>query len=599
MPISFDKTTAQILLIDDDEIVRIFYQSLLQQAGYGVTVASSGEEGIGLLKKNPFDLLIVDIHLGGMDGIELLRKAKERDPDLEVIIITADATIESTLQAIEADAFDYLIKTDNRMPDAILHRVKKALHKRWLVKENKALIRNLSRREKELEKNVFRIKELLGFINSVNASRNMAELIDRLQTDLCGMLGVRLYSIFLYDREAKVLRLFSSTHAMPAVRLPDGQDRPTGENLVITPGQRKESLMDEVITRRKAVVIDDFSQSRYSRDPDNQSVERYLSPSVISIPLFSGRRLIGVLNVNGKINGVKTFTADDVQFVSILGENLAAAIHNHLLMDELKQKVVALDASLSQLKMAQDRLVQTEKLAAMSVLVAGVAHEIKNPLNAMVLTIENLDDVLKLKACPPVSVSHCGHAEEVNRVYSLCRKYGGMLRTEIGRLKKLVEDFLDFTRSPMLKSEPVNLSEAIEAALTNLEPEIIKGGVQIARKVGRRLPPVSGDRDGLHRVLVNLLLNAVQAMPYGGTLTVAAGVKSDRLFITVRDTGTGISKENLPRVFDPFFTTKAGGVGLGLSLVYKTVQAMGGEIKLDSAKGQGTEVLLTFPLKRD
>lgn len=583
---------SQILLIDDEEVVRTFYRSLLQAAGHEVLVASTGEEGLDLLRRTPFDLLIVDIRLGGMDGIEVLKAAKAMDPDLEVILITANATLESTLQAIESGAFDYLIKTDRQMPDVILHRVQKALHKRQLVKENKTLIHNLSLREKELEKNVRRITELVSFINAVNASRNMNELIGRLRTDLCSILGVRLYSIFFYDREARLLRLLSSTHTMSA-------GRPAGENLVITPGQREGSLMDEVITRRQAVVVDDFSTSRYFSDPANQNVRHYLTPSVISVPLFSGRRLIGILNVNDKINGGQLFTTDDVQFVSILSENLSAAIHNHLLMDELKQKIGALDASLIQLKDTQDHLVQTEKLAALSVLVAGVAHEIKNPLNAMVLTVENMEDVLKLKACPPPEAPHCTHAEEVNRVYSLCRKYSGMLRTEIGRLRKLVEDFLDFTRTPLLKSESVDPCEVIETALANLEPEWSKAGIQVVRRLGRRLPRISGDPHGIYRVILNLLLNAVQAMPNGGTLTVTVGVRSENLLITIRDTGVGIAKEHLPRVFDPFFTTKTGGVGLGLSLVYKTVQAMGGEIKLNSAKGRGTEVLLTFPLRRD
>lgn len=576
---------AQILLIDGEEVVETFYRSLFQGTGYQVSVASSGEEGLELLRRTPFDLLIVDIHLAGIDGIEVLRVAKAMDPDLEVILITADVTLESSLRAIQSGAFDYLIKTDQQMPDKILHSVTKALHKRRLVKENKALIHDLSLREKELEKNVRRIKDLLGFINAVNASRDMTELINRLRTDLCGLLGVRLCSIFLYDREARVLRLLASTHA--------------GEHGVVTPGQREGSLMDEVITHRRVVVVDDFPRSRYSSDPANQNLQRYLSPSVISVPLFSGRRLIGVLNVNDKVNGEKTFTTDDVQFVSILGENLAAAIHNHLLMDELRHKVEALDASMSQLKDTQDHLVQTEKLAAMSILVAGVAHEIKNPLNAMVLTVENLDDVLKSKACPSPEAPQCAHVEEANRMYSLCRKYSGMLRTEISRLKKLVEDFFDFTRAPLVEFEPVDPREVIRSALANLEPEIVKAGIRTERKLDGRLPPISGDRHGLYRVLINLLLNAVQAMPNGGTLTVTAGVKGKHLLITIGDTGMGISKEHLAKVFDPFFTTKASGVGLGLSLAYKTVRAMGGEIKMNSAKGRGTDVLLSFPLERD
>jgi signal transduction histidine kinase/DNA-binding NarL/FixJ family response regulator len=571
----------RILVIDDDPVARKFYQSLLKASGCEVAVAASGEEGLVLIDDGWFDLLIVDIRLNGMGGIEVLKAAKEKDPELQVIMITAAASIESLLQTIQFGGFDYLIKTDSQMPEVFLHRVHKALQKRKLIKDNKRLIERLTRKDRELEEKINKIQNMLTFINAVNSSWNMEELVDRIGNQLCGVLGVGLFSIFLYDRQTQTLKLFSSTHA--------------GENLSIKPGSRREGLMDEVFATRKAIVVKDFSRSRYSRDPANRCLDRYLSPSVISIPLFSGRRMIGILNVNDKVDKQKEFTEEDVYFASILGENLAAAIHNHLLLDELKQKIGELNAAILQQKETQEQLLQTEKLAAMSTLVAGVAHEIKNPLNTMVLTAQNLSDVLRLNTCPPPDVTECSLADENNRVLVLCQKYTDILSVEIGRLKKLVEDFLDFTRPAKVEFEQVNVKTTILEVLGRLEMELGKSRVTVVKKLGHRMSPILGDHHSLFRILLNLFLNAVQAMPDGGTLTVTAGEIEGSVTITIRDTGIGIPQSKIPKVFDPFFTTKPDGVGLGLSLVYRTVEAMGGEIKLQSDMGKGTEVELKLP----
>ena len=240
--------------------------------------------------------------------------------------------------------------------------------------------------------------------------------------------------------------------------------------------------------------------------------------------------------------------------------------------------VVVTCQDLEKLARLGDRLFHAQKLSALGELTSGVAHEIKNPLNAMVLHAELLRESI-------------GEGDDGRHVE--------VIEREIRRLEQVVDGFLKFTRPEVLKLGPVRLESVIDEVLGLLAGVVNLGRVEIHRRFAGDLPPILGDADLLRQLFLNLALNACEAMPEGGHLDIE-GARSDgeRIAITFRDDGCGIPAEVLPKVFKLFCTTKVKGSGVGLSVVYRIVHLHGGEIGVDSHEGKGTAFRVLLPEAR-
>jgi signal transduction histidine kinase len=232
----------------------------------------------------------------------------------------------------------------------------------------------------------------------------------------------------------------------------------------------------------------------------------------------------------------------------------------------------------------------SRKLAALGRLMAGVAHEVKNPLNAMTIHLELLRN--KLARVPVGVVRNGGGSEETPDV----AKHLEIISSEIKRLDEVLNGFLKFARPDELRLQPVQLHAIISDVLTSITPEAERLRVHVKHDCPSDLPPINADPGMLRQALLNLALNACQAMPDGGTLRVACRTASrDRIEIDIEDTGVGIAPENLQKIFDLYFTTKEEGSGIGLSMVYRIVQLHDGEVEVESTPGRGTRFRLVFP----
>jgi signal transduction histidine kinase len=221
----------------------------------------------------------------------------------------------------------------------------------------------------------------------------------------------------------------------------------------------------------------------------------------------------------------------------------------------------------------------SRRVTALGRLTAGVAHEVKNPLNAMTIHLE----LLKQKLAAGASSDATGpHVDIISR--------------EIRRLDDVVQGFLKFARPEELTIKPIPPGELIEEVLKTLAVEANVTGVVLDSHLAPDVPPIDADPGIFRQALLNLAKNAVQAMPEGGTLTMAAAPTRDgRVEIRVSDTGVGIAPEHLARIFDLYFTTKQTGTGIGLSLVYRTVQLHNGDIDVESTPGVGTTFVIKMP----
>lgn len=231
------------------------------------------------------------------------------------------------------------------------------------------------------------------------------------------------------------------------------------------------------------------------------------------------------------------------------------------------------------------RAADAEALSAMGELAMNLAHEIRNPLNAAVLQLHLLNRNVDRLA-----------AEEETR--SALKDRVRIVGDEIGRLNRLLTEFLELARPRGIAREPVHVPKLVDEVLDLEEESAKRKGIAIVRDLPEDGCVALGDREKLKQVTINLVVNALEAMKQGGTLTARVRAAGERVEMRFEDTGPGIDPGVLTNVFDPFFTTKEAGTGLGLSIVRKIVDQHGGEIAIESERGQGARVVVSIPMGR-
>jgi signal transduction histidine kinase len=263
--------------------------------------------------------------------------------------------------------------------------------------------------------------------------------------------------------------------------------------------------------------------------------------------------------------------------------------------------------NLGYLDQVRSTLQYSRKLAALGRLLAGVAHEVKNPLNAMTIHLELLKNKLE-------------HGRAVRRTVSVmqasgtsilapdagelrpepeehpAKKHVDVIAAEIRRLDQVMQDFLKFVRPGEMKLEPLEIGMLLDDVARVVGPDAERAGITFRVDVAPHTPEVNGDGGMLRQALMNLALNAAQATPAGGTIRMGCRpLSSGRVEVTVDDTGRGIKPEHLDRIFDLYFTTREKGSGIGLSMVYRIVQLHDGDIEVQSTPGSGTRFRILLP----
>jgi GAF domain-containing protein/ActR/RegA family two-component response regulator len=434
--------------------------------------------------------------------------------------------------------------------------------------ENARLLGAAVRRGKELE-------ALLRATRTVMAEVDLQQILDRIVTEAAEITRCSHVKLLLMDQDASVLRV----GALKGTTLPDGFQIPlgsglsgrvaaTGERLFVeNPGGAPENILAES-DRQKGVA------------------------TYLGLPVRIRNRVLGVLTFN--TTEPHRYAAEELAYLASFADHAAIAVEKAQLFLELNQ-------SYAYLQRAQDELIRAEKLRALGQMSAGIAHDLNNMLAAILGQVE----LLRLRAHDPevqdalktLETAATDGAQVVRRLQDFARQRG---------------------RSPLV---PVGLAEVVTEALEITRPrwrdEVQRQGRVIAIELQLAwIPPILGHASEVREVLTNLILNAVDAMPRGGTLSFRAreseaagpsaadgdasprfprGDASPWVELVVSDTGVGMTEEVRKRVFDPFFSTKGGrGTGLGLSVVYGIMERHGGHILVRSSPGQGTSMTLRF-----
>jgi two-component system sensor histidine kinase HydH len=299
--------------------------------------------------------------------------------------------------------------------------------------------------------------------------------------------------------------------------------------------------------------------------------KRYLE---VVKPVALDESNLGFLKIGLSLGSMEVAWRNSFHAIVILGLGILAAgilgmaaiFHNqHLHLQEVKALEI--------------EVLHRERLSALGNLAATVAHEIRNPLNAISMGLQRLK----------VEFHPTDGQEDYSRLTEL-------MLGEVHRLNSIVEQFLSLARPLEIKPEPLRVEDVLNEVATLVKGEAQQSKVRIRVVAPLTLPPLKADREYLRQTLLNLILNGLQAMPEGGTLTLAAKTSNGNFLISVTDTGTGIAPENRTRIFEPYFTTKAKGTGLGLAVSRRIIEAHGGTITAANEAGGGCRFVISLPL---
>jgi len=327
------------------------------------------------------------------------------------------------------------------------------------------------------------------------------------------------------------------------------------------------------MTGEPMVVQDVEKEKRFTRKYDDMS--GFKTKSLICVPLKFRDRPIGAIQVFNKKNQ-EPFQQADLEILISLSQQIAVAMENAKLYRRLQEKF---ELTADELKTAQEKLLRTERLAAMGNLVNGIAHEIRNPIT----TIGGF--ALRIKES----------ASEDNGL----QKYADIILSETRRLENLVKKVNEFLEVQSSAIKPGNIDPVIDGLLSKFRPMAEKQGVQLDVSMQNNLPVADLDPQQISTALSSIMENALEAMNHGGKIELTVETEEDGfLKILLKDTGAGIATEDLDSVYDPFVTSKPSGIGLGLTMVYQIIKNHSGEIEITSKKAEGTSVIILLPLRQ-
>ncbi len=437
---------------------------------------------------------------------------------------------------VDSDRAEAFSAEDQELLQELAVQAAKVIHNTWLYEQ--------------LRLKAMLFESLASVSRTINSTLNLDEALRVITKEACELMHARMCSLMLIDETREWLDLRASFGA--------------GDAYIKKPRLSvEESLLGVVVRRKKPQQVANVqADSRY------QNVElarRENLVSLLSVPLIFSGQAIGTLNVYTA--RPYSFANEEIQILSALAELSAIAIEKA----RLYERVVDVE----------EQLRQNEKLSALGLLAAEVAHEIRNPLTVMKLLYHSLN--LKFEANDPRT------------------KDARVIESKIEHLNKIVEQILDFARTTEPKFAPVNLNSLVDELGLLVRHKLANQSVRLMHDLQADLPLVSGDAPQLEQAFLNLILNAAEAMADGGTLTIRSLVISEAdapafVALEFKDTGGGMTAEQKERAFKTkLATTKARGSGLGLAIVGRIIETHHGQIKIQSRLGRGTTIRVLLP----
>ncbi len=507
----------KVLIIDDEEGIRKVLSITLSDEGYQVLTAPDGARGIDICLEASPQIVVTDIRLPGIDGIEVLRRIKEKSPDTEVIVVTAFGEMEIAVRALQLNASDFITKPiRNEALFVALERAKKRFKTSKELEDYTELIEN------RWMDTAAELAKTFDFQNNL------------IENSMDGIMGC--------DREGKVVTF--------------------------------NRCMEKMLGYSKKEVIRKMPFDRFF---PKESAEKF--NKAMNSEEYGGK---------GRIFLLETYMEDKK------GERIPVQVSAVVLFEEGQEiGMVGFFRDLREIRRMeqqfadQTRLLQQHKMMSVGRLAASIVHEINNPLTGILVYVRLMEKILKREALDQDHLSKF-------------KNYLEYIDNETSRCSKIVSNLLAFSRKSKLEFGDVDINELLERCILMSQHKLTLQNITVIWNLDPHIPKVRGDFNQIQQCIINLILNAIDAMPEGGTLSLEDSFHPKEGFVELKisDSGKGISREELYHIFEPFYTTKmeGEGLGLGLSTVYGIIDRHKGTITVDSSPGKGTAFTIKIPV---
>ena len=507
----------KIVLIDDEEDIREVLSIALQDAGYHIKTAADGLSGIQLIKSFAPQIVITDIRMPGISGLEVLETIKQTSPKTEVIVATAFGEMDLAIRALQLDASDFITKP---IGDETLNLALQRARDRFTARKQLQDYTSLLEKEKA--------ETSQELIKTITFHRN---LID---SSMDGILGCNQNCmVVIYNHSIEKMLGYTKAEA-----------------------------------HQKMSLSQFFTAAAETRFQNDLAGERYGGP---------GRLLLYETSLLEKSGHEVPVQASSARLYDEGQQSGLVCFFRDL------REIRKLEQEMSD----QARILHQDKMMSMGRLAASVVHEINNPLSGILNYLRLMSRILSQNSMT------ADRREKFQR-------YLDLVQNETDRCSRIVSSLLSFSRVSAPAFGSVQIDELLERCILLSQHKLELSNIRLASNIPGNLPPVEGDFNQLQQCVINLIFNAIDAMPDGGTLNLAGQYDRDRniVMVTVQDSGRGIADDDLPHIFEPFYTTKSEGfgVGLGLSTVFGIIERHRGNITVESRLGEGTVFSLELPV---
>ncbi len=676
--------SASVLIVDDEQAILEILKQFISERGYRVATATSAQDALALIAGERFDVALIDLKLPDRAGLDLLEPLARANPHAKCVIMTGFASLESTIEALRLNAFDYITKPfdllkigevvdaavdqvrareDNDAAVEELSRTNRTLEDSAKALENKLLVINdeLSQTNDSLKRYVTRLRVLYQMGRDISSNENWSDALDRFLMALCKYLEAEGAGLLLFSSNEQILKIRTAYQLESSFidgalrRLAEAQEkdwlpsemfnldsRATGRMktclemtsrwehtvvpllykgrwlgfLLITKAYRSRrayfndyhfiNTIQTILTEEVANAVN-ISRLRNLKDfnetileninsgvltTDHEGTVTYLNgrareligerdeaelrfDDLFSNPFGSGGLFEYIISRLGERSSLEcTLSGQEGDRVTVRLNARTVKLDDHH-----GNAAVVIFEDLSAQKEMEEELRRADRLRSLGELSAGVAHEIRNPLTGIATTAQVLYEKL---------------GDDAAR-----RRYVKVILDEITRLDDIIKNLLNFARPVTPKPKDISLPRCIEEALALVSETAAGKGVRLEFENLLTDERCMLDSDQVKQVILNIVLNGIEACDAGGAVSVFAREAANAAFVEIElaDTGAGIPEDIADRLYNPFFTTKPEGTGMGLSISRKIAESHGGRIYHKSVPEKGTSFFIELPRK--
>ncbi len=537
-----DDHNGLVLIADDEANIVLLLRRLFERDGFSVEDVADGNSALRKAEELRPELILMDVMMPGLNGFEVVRRLRQNEVTARIptIFITAAAREPADIvRGLGLGADDYVTKPFS--PHELLARAHSKLRARRLEE-------NLERRNKELE-------ALVRIGREFNQRLKLDDLLDLVLTVCVNELTADHAMLCLFDQRGQVTTWRTLREDfLGAEEIQAMVDDP-------------QSLLGYMLLHDKSVNVADLGDVVLGHECHAAVGTRIVHHGAIIGAIVLGR------------TEAEPYDEGHLRLLESITEQATLAIRNAELYDELHHYALNLENMVAErtteLRAAQSQLIRSEKLASLGQLAAGIAHEVNNPLQA-------------IRNCLELAI------EDIDAQRAVDKELLTVAEQDVQRIRRIVSQLLDFSRPGSGGLQPVEPGKVIQSVLKLVSRQLERHRIRLIGEFNKTARVLMNE-DQFKQVVLNLILNAQEAMPEGGELVVRVWEKDDEIHITFHDTGMGIPEEHLSRIFDPFFSTKTDGTGLGLAVSYGIIEGHGGRVEVSSTVDQGSVFTVILP----